>query len=154
MKTGIKHWLKQNALFAFYCGIGTLADWGILNLLSMKMDNENVANLISYTIGVMISFFLCRAFVFKVKNHITRRIFSTISVHILGLVLQYLLLKLLLELGWKLNPAKLITIIENAFVMYFLNKYIVFREYKTEQKKVSENWYFSGLFCGYFSSFI
>ena len=136
----LKQFLKQNALFIMYCSIGTLADIGALNLLSMIMD-ETIANIISYAIGVMISFFLCRKFVFKVKDHVLRRTLSTIAVHFVGLVIQELLLDFLLRNGMDLNVAKMVTVAENGILMYFLNVFIVFRKYKPirrNSKKVSE----------------
>jgi len=132
--------IKENLLFFIYSAVGTLADIGALNILSLIMD-ESIANIISYAIGVMISFFLCRKFVFKVKDKLLRRTLSTISVHFVGLIVQELLLNALLSLQWELNIAKLGTVIENGILMYFLNKYIVFRKYKTirrKSKKVSE----------------
>ena len=132
--------IKENLLFFMYCAIGTLADFGALNILSMIMD-ERIANIVSYAIGVMISFFLCRKFVFKVRDHIARRTISTITVHFVGLVIQELLLDSLLDQGMNLNIAKGVTVVENGILMYFLNKYIVFRKYKPikrRQKKVSE----------------
>ena len=152
----LKQFLKQNALFIMYCSIGTLADIGALNLLSMIMD-ETIANIISYATGVMISFFLCRKFVFKVKDHVLRRTLSTIAVHFVGLVIQELLLDSLLGNGVDLNIAKMITVAENGILMYFLNVFVVFRKYKPirrNSKKVSETWVSSSLIYGYFFSYI
>ena len=147
--------IKENLLFFIYSAVGTLADIGALNILSLIMD-ESIANIISYAIGVMISFFLCRKFVFKVKDKLLRRTLSTISVHFVGLIVQELLLNALLSLQWELNIAKLGTVIENGILMYFLNKYIVFRKYKTirrKSKKVSETWVFSSTIYGYFFTY-
>lgn len=136
----LKQFVKQNALFIMYCSIGTLADIGALNLLSLVMD-ETIANIISYAIGVIISFFLCRKFVFKVKDHVLRRTISTIAVHFIGLVIQELLLNSLLENDMDLNIAKIVTVAENGILLYFLNVFVVFRKYKPikrKSKKVSE----------------
>ena len=136
----LKAIIKENLLFLMYSAIGTLADFGALNILSMIM-NERIANIISYAIGVMISFFLCRRFVFRVRDHLTRRTISTITVHFVGLVIQELLLDSLLNQGMDLNIAKGVTVAENGILMYFMNKYIVFRKYKPikrKSKKVSE----------------
>ena len=135
--TNLKKILKQNVLFIMYSSIGTLADIGILNILSIIMD-KRIANMISYCIGVIIAFFLCRSFVFKTKDHTTKRLLSTIYIHFIGLIIQELLLDFLLKRGIDLNVAKLITIGENAIIMYFLNVFIVFRKYKTRKKKVSD----------------
>lgn len=149
----LKQILRQNALFIMYSSIGTLADVGALNLLSLIMD-ESIANIISYTTGVMISFFLCRKFVFNVKDHVARRTLSTIAVHFVGLIIQELLLDSLLETGMELNIAKMITVAENGILMYFLNVFVVFRKYKPisrKSKKVSGTWVCLSSNYGYFS---
>ena len=152
----LKQFVKQNALFIMYCSIGTLADIGALNLLSLVMD-ETIANIISYAIGVIISFFLCRKFVFKVKDHVLRRTISTIAVHFIGLVIQELLLNSLLENDMDLNIAKIVTVAENGILLYFLNVFVVFRKYKPikrKSKKVSETWVSSSKIYGYFFSIL
>jgi len=126
--------IKKDLLFFLYSAVGSLADIGALNVLSLIMD-ERIANIISYAIGVIISFFLCRVFVFKVKDHVLKRTLVTMSLHFVGLIIQELLLDYLLNKQMDLNIAKGITIAENGILMYFLNKYIVFRKYKKETKK-------------------
>lgn len=133
----LKNLVKENILFFMYSAVGTLADIGALNILSMIMD-ESIANIISYAIGVMISFFLCRKFVFKVKDKLLQRTLSTIGVHFAGLIVQELLLSTLLKMSWDLNMAKLATVAENGILMYFLNKYVVFRKYKPIKRKTKK----------------
>ena len=131
--------IKGNFLFILFCSIGTLVDIALLNVLAQIM-NRTVANAISYVVGIIVAFFLCRAFVFKTKDHLERRLASTLLVHGVGLIVQQALLIALLNFGWGLNVAKIVTIVENAILMYFLNIFVVFRSYKTTKSRASKNW--------------
>ena len=126
---GFKEFLKKNLLFIVCCAVGTVADISLLNILAYIMD-RSVANVISYIVGILVAFFLCRSFVFNAKDNLPRRLVSTLLVHLAGLIVQQVLLDILLGFGWSLNSAKLATIAENAILMYFLNILVVFRKYK------------------------
>ena len=131
--------LKGNFLFIICCSIGTLVDVALLNVLALIMD-KSIANIISYIIGILVAFFLCRSLVFKTNDHLERRLASTLLVHGVGLIVQQILLDIFLNLGWALNIAKIITIAENAILMYFLNIFVVFRKYKSSKSRASNNW--------------
>ena len=131
--------LKGTVLFIICCSIGTIADIVLLNVLAHIMS-ETIANGISYIVGILVAFFLCRSFVFNAKDHTSRRLASTLIVHFVGLVVQQLLLNFLLKLGWGLNVSKIVTVVENAILMYFLNIIVVFREYKSQKSRASKNW--------------
>lgn len=115
-------------LFICYSSIGTAVDIGLLNILVKLIKiNKKKSNIISYTVGVIVAFFLCRAFVFTdAQDNIGGRLLVTIVTHSFGLVIQQWLLNALIKKGLGLNFAKFITIIENAIVMFFLTKYVVF----------------------------
>ena len=130
--------LKGNFLFIVCCGVGTIVDVVLLNVLAYIMD-KSTANFISYVVGILVAFFLCRTFVFNAKDHLERRLASTLLVHGFGLIVQQVLLNILLNVGWGLNLAKIATIVENALLMYFLNIFVVFRKYKPRKKRDSES---------------
>ena len=120
--------LQENFLFIICCSVGTAIDIGLLNFLShvVNMD-EKTANIISYIVGVIVAFFLCRAFVFvDARDYIGGRLVITLLTHAIGLIVQQWLLNTLMKRGLSLNFAKCITIAENGVLMYFLTKYIVF----------------------------
>ena len=120
--------LQENILFIICCSVGTAIDIGILNFLSHVVNmNEKTANIISYTVGVVVAFFLCRSFVFvDARDYVGGRLVITLLTHSIGLIVQQWLLNTLMKRGLSLNFAKCITIAENAVLMYFLTKYIVF----------------------------
>jgi len=131
--------LKGNVLFIICCGTGTVIDAVLLNVLANVMD-KSIANIISYVVGVIVAFFLCRSFVFRAKDYLGRRLSSTLLVHGVGLIVQQIILEMLLNAGLGLNMAKMITIAENAILMYFLNIFVVFRKYKSKKSGASTDW--------------
>lgn len=140
---------KTDFWFFAFCAVGTAADYIALAILTLMNVSKDGAFILAYIFGFMISFFLCRKFAFKVEDHVIRRIISTLIVHFFALAVQILFLNTLLN-KMDLFYAKAINLVVNGILMYFLNKYVVFREYKT--KKVSDKtWDTSSLIFGYFS---
>ena len=161
--------MKKYLLFVWYSAIGTVADWILLIFLSLMIkgialvtmvatfnfDMEffrmfvrhgcAVSNVISYAIGVAITFVLSAKYAFKLNDNMGKRIRNTTVIHIIGLLVQSGLFAVLIHhRGYDENTAKIITICENAVLMGAGNIFIVFRNYKKEdksteqQKKVSE----------------
>ena len=122
--------IQENLMFITCCGVGTVIDICLLNILVRVMNiRENTANIISYIVGVVVAFFLCRSFVFVDRqDSLGGRLIFDLLGHIVGLIVQQWLLKFLLDRGWSLNKAKLATIAENAVLMYIFTKFIVFAE--------------------------
>lgn len=171
---------KKYWLFVWYSIVGTGVDWVFLKLLSfsfksmvfitilktgnfdrMFFDNLikygcTIANIVSYAIGVATTFFLSAKYAFKINDNIPDRIKNTILIQIIGLLVQSGLFAILIHNGFDENPAKIITICENAVLMGAGNIFVVFRNYRKEgnntkqQKKVSETWVSSSLIYGYF----
>ena len=174
--------LKSYCLFAFYSCIGTAADWILLTFLSLMFrgiilsimlltftydidvfsnlikHSSALSNVISYAVGVAITFILCVKYAFKINDNMPNRIRNTVIIHILGLLVQSGLFAFLIHNGCDEVNAKIITICENAVLMATGNLLIVFKKYKQDegkqQKKVSETWVYSTLICGYFFSYI
>lgn len=172
--------MKKYLLFVWYSVIGTIADWTLLIFLSLiikgialvtmiatlNFDMEYfkmfvrhgcaASNVVSYAIGVAITFVLSAKYAFKLNDNMGRRIRNTTVIHIVGLLVQSGLFAMLIHhRGYDENTAKIITICENAVLMGAGNIFIVFRNYKKDnstkkQKKVSETWAFSSAIYGYF----
>lgn len=141
MKQETREYLKKNVLFILFSAAGTGVDWGLLKVLVHCGMKETVANLISYPIGVLVAFFLCRNFAFKLKDRLGRRLGSTVVVHIIGFCVQQVVFYILVRfLGINMNDAKMVTIVENAILMYFLVPRTVFAEYKPKKSRVSKKW--------------
>ena len=115
--------------FVLLSSIGTVVDIGLLYILTKKNKPKKISNFISYIVGVLLAFFLCRSFVFtNAKDYMGGRLLVDLLVHLIGLVVQQWLLDFLLQKGWSLGWSKFITVLENAVLMFLLTKYIVFLE--------------------------
>ena len=159
--------MRKYLLFGLYSVIGTIADWILLKFLSLvvkgialvtmlatiNLDMEYfsmfvrhgcaVSNIVSYAIGVAITFVLSAKYAFKLNDNMGRRIRNTTIIHIVGLLVQSGLFAVLIHSGFGENAAKIITICENAVLMGAGNIFIVFKNYKQQDKnakpkKVSE----------------
>ncbi len=138
--------LKKNILFILWCIPGTIVDVGLLHYLvyivgiGSEIFINVLANGICYMIGSVIAFFCCRRFAFKMKDNFWKRLGSTLGTHFVGFALQEILFFYLLYQGLDINIAKAITIGENAIVMFFATKLIVFRTYHHKKSRASKNW--------------
>ena len=120
----------NNLLFILYSSVGTAVDICLLNILVRMKLKKKIANAISYSVGVIIAFFLCREFVFtESQDNLGGRLIISIVTHCIGLVIQQWLLNILIKKGLSLNLAKCITIVENAILMYLLTRFIVFWQF-------------------------
>ena len=143
--------LKKNILFVLWCIPGTIIDVGLLHYLvyivgiGSEIFINVLANGICYMIGSIVAFFCCRRFAFKMKDNLWKRLSSTLGTHFIGFALQELLFFYLLYLGLDINVAKAITIGENAIVMFFATKLIVFRTYHSQKTRVSKSWVYLNL---------
>lgn len=133
--------IKENILFFSFSSLGTVADCALLRILSFVM-NETIANVISYPFGVAVAFVLSREYAFKTKDKTVTRIIATIIVHGVGLIVQSALFSYLVKIGLSVAMVKMITIVENAILMYFGNVFIVFRK----TKKQHQIWLYSDAF--------
>lgn len=176
--------IRKYGLFVLYSLIGTGIDWLILILSSLAIkgvafctklitilttftydkalydaiikDGCSVANVISYAIGVALTFSWSAKYAFKVNDNMSDRIRNTIFIHVLGLLVQSGLFAVLIHNGFDEFWTKVITICENAVLMGAGNIFIVFRNYKkgdnevNDNKKIPGTWVFSKLNYGYF----
>ena len=158
---------KKYALFVLYSFVGTAVDWVLLKISSLLSKgiifaymivtfsydedlfdtlirhSSAAANMLSYAIGVAVTFVLCVKYAFKINDNMPDRIKNTVLIHVLGLLVQSGLFALLIHGGFEENHAKIITICENAVLMGAGNIFIVFKSYKKDKKsakskKVSE----------------
>ena len=127
----MKEKIKKLVLYILCSSAGTVCDFILLLFLVQHQQiPPKIANAVAYITGVVVSFFLCRFCVFERRDKTIRRLSSSILVHIIGWGVQQMLLICLLNIGASLILSKLVTIAENAIVMYVLNALVVFRKYK------------------------
>ena len=126
--------IQEELIFIVCCGVGTAVDVCLLNILVRVMNiKEETANIISYIVGVVVAFFLCRSYVFVDKQGgLGIRLILDLIGHIISLFVQQKVLKVLLKKGRRLNVAKIATIAVNAILMYFFTKFVFLLELEVE----------------------
>jgi len=87
-----------------------------------------LANIISVTIGITISFILNKNFNFKVKDKVLKRFLIFISVGFGGLLLSSALLYFLIDiLTLEKYISKFLSIVFVVLIQFFVNKVITFK---------------------------
>ena len=134
-------------LTALYSRYRNLILYGIIGACTASLDfliftaltrwtalHYIIANVISCSTGIMCSFLLNRKYNFKVTDHTFRRMAIFFAVGIFGMFLSSVLLHFFID-TLNLNEllSKLASIIIVVIIQFILNKYISFREDKTEQ---------------------
>jgi len=118
--------------FLLYCLIGlsgTLLDFTIFSQL--KHLNYQLANVISYASGTLLSFILNVRFNFRVTDKIPMRLVRFLGVAFLGLTASALLLRLFVGAwGFDRNYSKAATLVVVVFLQYNLNRRFSFRKYE------------------------
>ena len=102
-----------------------------------------VANVISCSTGILLSFMLNRKYNFKVTDHTMWRMIIFFSVGVFGMFLSSVILHFCINImQWGKLISKLVSIVIVVFIQFLLNKYISFRENKktvcniNKQKKI------------------
>ena len=119
-------------LYGLIGGFCAALDFGVYTLLChFEVLPYLWANVISTHIGIFTSFFLNRAYNFKVKDKTPQRFLSFYAVGLTGLGLSSLMLWLMVDKAqWNELVCKLITIVVVALLQFILNKYITFKQKK------------------------
>lgn len=111
---------------ALSAGLDFLVFFILTNTLSI---NYMPANIFSVLCGITNSFFLNRAFNFKVKDKLLKRMLIFFSVGFSGLLMSSALLYIFIErISLTEIPAKLLSIVLVVLIQFILNKYITFKK--------------------------
>ena len=133
IKTNIKHFISNNyvQIIKYYiaAALGAFLDFFIFNMIIINTHFfYQIANIISYSISVSITYYLQKKWTFKSKkNHI-----NTIKKFILALLFTYFFSSILLYLSigaMNLDPSlsKIIQILLSSLLGYVLNKWYIFK---------------------------
>lgn len=128
----IKNFLINNQKlisYAFFGGMGVLLDLGFYTFLIFAEVNYQIANVVGYSAGTLLSFFLNREYTFKIKDKMLKRLFSFFSVAFIGYTFSALLLYVLISV-FNIDEliSKIITLIFVLIIQFTLNKKITFKE--------------------------
>lgn len=95
------------------------------------VNNLFLANSFGYLIASTIAYFLHLRYTFKSKSRkyfLITRILKFISACFLGIILGFIILKILINLGIGIKIAKIIQLLLIAFSQYIFNSLITFRK--------------------------
>ncbi len=84
--------------YAFFGSFGVLIDLGLYFLLVSNDVSYQLANFVGYFAGTLTSFFLNRAYTFKVKDKVVQRIIKFFLVAFVGYISSTIVLYAMIEL--------------------------------------------------------
>lgn len=132
----------KNIFWVLYSKFRNLILYGIIGGISASIDflifysltkfteiNYLLANFISISIGITISFILNKKYNFKVNDKVFKRFLIFVSVGFSGLLISSMLLYLFIDIIC-LNKiiSKFISIVFVVFIQFFVNKFITFKK--------------------------
>jgi putative flippase GtrA len=121
---------KQFITYGIIGSICVLIDFLVFTVLNVYFHVDYLyANVVSVHCGIISSFLLNRHFTFKVKDKVFSRFFVFYLVGLLGLLVGSGLLYLFVDILHLHNLlAKAIQIVLVAFLQFFLNKLVTFKQ--------------------------
>jgi putative flippase GtrA len=121
--------LRQFLTYAFCGGAGVALDFAFYALMVRAGLYYQLANIISYACGTLLSFVLNRAITFRVFDAPLKRLAMFCAVAAAGYVLSSALLFALIEwTHWDKLAAKIAAIIVVVLTQYTLNARITFKK--------------------------
>jgi putative flippase GtrA len=121
--------LRQFLTYAFCGGMGVALDFGVYTLLVRAGLFYQIANVISYACGTLLSFVLNRAITFRVMDAPLRRLATFFAVAFAGYLLSAASLQAMVAwLHWDKLIAKLVSIVVVVLTQYTLNSRVTFKK--------------------------
>ena len=120
---------RELILYAIIGGLSAGLDFGIYYLLTTFLSIYYlVANVISISFGISLSFFLNRKYNFQVTDYLIRRFIVFVSIGLVGMVISSLLLYFFIEVIYlETLVSKLLSIILVVILQFLMNKFITFK---------------------------
>ncbi|MDP4291379.1 MAG: GtrA family protein [Bacteroidota bacterium] len=130
MSLALYNRFRQLILYGIIGGFCASLDFFIFYSLTTYLDVYYlIANVISVSAGITISFLLNRKYNFKVKDNALRRFMTFASIGLGGLLLSSVLLYFFFEiLSLEKFLSKILSIILVVLLQFLLNKYITFKK--------------------------
>ena len=125
-----KNIYRIKSQFLMYClcgGIGVLSDVISYYCVISNGNNYQLANVVGYSIGTIVSFYLNRKLTFRVKTKVKTRLFIFIAVAMIGYSMSAIILGILIEIihvDSMLSKVIVLPII--VLIQYAINKKITF----------------------------
>ena len=120
--------MKKFILYCFFGGFGVLTDLFIYYICVEAAIWYQLANVLGYLSGTIVSFFLNRKFTFKVSDQVVLRLIKFLGVALVGYIVSALLLLILIDF-WTLDPklSKIITLPIVVLIQFTLNRALTFK---------------------------
>lgn len=123
--------------FLLYClcgGLGVTIDYGIYHLVLTQGIGYQVANVLGYLGGTLVSFSLNRIITFRVKDQVFRRLVIFLGVAAVGYLSSACVLWLLVVvMQIDARIAKLLTLPLVVIIQFSLNRRLTFNEIKSQK---------------------
>jgi len=116
-------------LYGLIGGLSSSIDFLIYTILvKFVLENYLVANSLSVTVGILISFTLNRKYNFKVTDKTVKRLLIFFAVGFSGMIVSNALLYLFIDV-MQLNEilSKLMSIVVVVICQFLVNKYVTFK---------------------------
>lgn len=114
-------------LYSLCGGIGVITDYSVYYYLTSLDLWYQLANIIGYSLGTLVSFMLNRKMTFSVSDNTFQRLLLFFAIAMIGFVISSLLLYLFIEyLSLDSSIAKIMTLPFILVIQFSLNRKITF----------------------------
>lgn len=123
--------IKHAILYLILSGIWSIVDYCVFLLLTNLGLFSVIANIISYTCGMVTSFSLNLKKNFKQEDNIKNRFLSYVFISLIWIAISTCLIYYFIEIRW-INPwlSKIFQILIVAIPLYIFNRLFTFRKAK------------------------
>jgi putative flippase GtrA len=135
----IKNFVIPKVKFAVTSSIATAVDYGIYILLtSLFLTSESISHAISYTVGMIINFFLQKRFIFLLKRKLYHAFGLSVIFSLLGWLISQGLFNLMVLYTGFFQQNDILAKIIVTFVIFFYNFYT--KRFSFEKKRLLDNY--------------
>jgi len=139
IKAFIKNFFIPKLKFAITSSIATAVDYGIyISLTTLLMTSESTSHAISYTIGMIINFFLQKRFIFYLNRKLYQAFFLSVAFSLIGWIISQGLFNLFISYTDFFSNHDIIAKIIVTFVIFFYNFYT--KRFSFEKKRLLDNY--------------
>jgi len=120
--------MKKFILYCIFGGLGVVTDLIVYYICVEAAIWYQVANVLGYLSGTIVSFILNRKFTFKVSDQVILRLIKFLGVAIVGYIVSALMLLILIDF-WSLDSkiSKIITLPIVVLIQFTLNRVLTFK---------------------------
>jgi putative flippase GtrA len=135
----IKNFIIPKVKFAITSSIATAIDYGIyISLTTIIMASESTSHAISYTIGMIINFFLQKRFIFLLQRKLYQAFGLSVVFSLVGWLISQGLFNLLILYTDFFHNNDILAKIIVTFVIFFYNFYT--KRFSFEKKRLLDNY--------------